>query len=265
MFLNERVKAREHIVLALDVRDRKTACEILDEVRGFVGTVKIGLEFVTAVGLKDAVTIARRAGAKVFADLKFHDIPNTVAGAVYAACEARVDMLNIHCTGGPAMMKAAVEARDRSTRKPLLFGVTILTSLDIDQMAQTGLMEPLTPEELEKHPDAESRRMNKLIRSLAGLGKECGLDGVICSPLEIKATRAICGKSFKIMTPGIRPLWAQANDQKRVKTPGEAVRDGADYIVIGRPITKPPALIDGRVKAAKLILDEVTEAAFPSP
>jgi orotidine-5'-phosphate decarboxylase len=168
-------------------------------------------------------------GQRVFLDLKFHDIPNTVAGAVRTAASLGTFMLNVHAAGGAAMLRAAVEAArvgaaSAGTARPLLVGVTVLTSLSDADLAQLGV---------------NHEAMGQALR-LARLTQDCGLDGVVCSAREIATIRAACGPAFTLVVPGIRPAWAAAGDQKRTMEPGEAARLGAHYLVIGRPITGAP-------------------------
>lgn len=207
-----------------------------------IGGFKLGLEFVTANGPSGVRSIVD-LGFPVFLDLKFHDIPNTVAGAVRAAAELGVSMLTLHLQGGPAMLWAAADAiKDLGPKRPLLLGVSVLTSMDHKDLAAIGIRD--SPEEQVLH--------------LASLAKKTGMDGMICSPREIAPLREVFGDSFKLVVPGIRPAGCDAGDQKRTLTPAEAVRAGADYLVIGRPITaaaKPGAAalaINDEIKAARL-------------
>jgi len=189
--------------------------------RGAVGLLKVGFQLFTAEG-PGAVQKLAGLGFDIFLDLKFHDIPNTVAGAVAAAASLpNVRMLTLHTTGGLAMMRAAREALAGQKNRPALLGVTILTSLDAQGLREVGI----------------SGSPTARVVSLARLAKEAGLDGVVSSAHEARAIRKACGPKFLIVVPGVRPLSAAANDQSRVATPSEAIRAGADYLVIGRPIT----------------------------
>jgi orotidine-5'-phosphate decarboxylase len=189
--------------------------------RGAAGMFKIGSQLFTAEGPKAVERIAR-LGFGVFLDLKFHDIPNTVAGSVAAAAElAGVRLLTLHTLGGADMMRAAAEAVARRKKRPALLGVTILTSHDVATLRSVGISG--TP---------GSRAL-----ALAKLAKRSGLDGVVASAHEARAIRRACGPKFLIVVPGVRPASASLNDQSRVATPAEAIRAGADYLVVGRPIT----------------------------
>jgi len=219
---------KERIIIALDVGTKREALA-LAEALGEALIFKIGLELFTAEGpalLDEAV----RMGKKPFLDLKFHDIPNTVAGAVRSATRHGVHMLTLHASGGKEMMAAAATAaREESARtgkgRPTLLGVTVLTSLKDDELRRIGFAHTVADQVLR----------------LAVLAKDAGLDGVVCSPHEIEIIKKECGRDFLVVTPGIRPAWAAAQDQKRIMTPAEALGKGADYIVIGRPVTGAPS------------------------
>ncbi len=221
-------RMRDRIVIALDVGTKREALALAGELED-ARILKIGMELFTAEGpglLEEAAAM----GKKAFLDLKYHDIPNTVAGAVRSAIRHRVHMLTLHTSGGKEMMAAAARAADEEsaragTSKPLLLGVTILTSLKDDDLHQIGY----------------ARATADQVLRLALLAKAAGLDGVVCSPHEIEAIKRECGVGFLVVTPGIRPAWAGAQDQKRIMTPAEAMRKGADYLVIGRPITGAPS------------------------
>ncbi len=228
------------ILLALDTPDTKSAKALREELEGVVGGFKIGKEFFTGQGPQGVR--AALGDAPLFLDLKFHDIPNTVAGALRSAAPLRPMIVNVHASGGPAMMRAAGEAarkaaRELGTPPPLVIAVTILTSLDDEDLKAVGYIGPV----------------GELAEHLARLAADCGLDGVVCSPHEITRIKKACGSNFKLVVPGIRPAWAASGDQKRIMTPGEAIEKGADFLVIGRPITgasKPR-------EAAERILDEI--------
>lgn len=208
------------VFVALDTPDLSRALEIAKAVKPFVGGLKIGLEFLTAQG-PDGIRKIVETGMPVFADTKFHDIPNTVAAAAREIAKFGVAIFNIHASGGEAMMKAAVEAASSANPRPKIIGVTVLTSLNDDDLEQVG----------QRGPSDEQ------VTRLAKLAKTSGLDGVVCSPREIALVRKACGPEFLIVTPGVRPAGAAIGDQRRVMTPAEAVRAGANILVIGRPIT----------------------------
>jgi orotidine-5'-phosphate decarboxylase len=216
------------IFAALDTTNVEEAVALAKRLKGSVGGVKLGLEFFSANGAGGVRTVAR-AGLPIFLDLKFHDIPNTVAGAVRAVVKLRPKILNVHAAGGPAMMRAAAEAAREAAETlkapcPLVIAVTVLTSLDNNDLEAVGQQGPAADQVLR----------------LARLTQDCGLDGVVCSPQETAGVRAACGPDFKLIVPGIRPSLSLSNDQKRTSNPSEAVSAGADYLVIGRPITKAP-------------------------
>lgn len=222
------MKAREKLIVALDVPSAAAGAQLAEKLRGHAGLFKVGLENFVAEGPTLARFLAA-TGVPVFLDLKFHDIPNTVRGAAREAAALGVRMLNVHASGGRQMMEAALEgahggAAAAGNPSPLVLGVTVLTSLSPAALAETGMSG--TPEE-------------SVVR-LAELARAAGLDGVVASPAEITALRRALGPDFVIVTPGIRPAAADAADQVRVATPEAAVRAGADYLVVGRPITAAP-------------------------
>ena len=239
-----KLTAKERLVLALDVDDFKKAEELVEKLGDYVGVFKVGNQLFTAEGAK-VVNMINKRGGKVFLDLKYHDIPNTVARAAEVATKLGVYIFDLHTSGGYEMMKAAAEARnkislDLGLRKPLILGVTLLTSIN--------------QEILEKDLGIK-RRLEEQVVHLARLAKTAGLDGVVASPREIKGIRKACGEDFIILTPGIRPAGKSFDDQKRIMTPQEAIRLGADFLVIGRPIRDAA----NPVEAAKEILKEMEE------
>ena len=229
------------IICAVDASDPDEASSIASQVRPHVGAVKLGLEFFTANGAA-GVSYITRLGIPVFLDLKFHDIPNTVAKAIAATAGMNMFMMTVHTSGGQAMLKAAIDASDRVAQttgkeRPLVIGVTLLTSLDQDDISILGFQHTL---------------QDQVLR-LADLAQSAGLDGIVCSPFEIKPIRKACGNDLKLIVPGIRPEGSVADDQKRILTPKEALKRGADYLVIGRPITDAP----DRASAAKAIAESL--------
>lgn len=230
------------IICAIDVKDVKSALDLCSELKESVGVIKLGLEFFTLNG-PDAIKAVKKCGLPIFLDLKFHDIPNTVAEAVRSAVRLGVQMLTIHTSGGKTMMQAAAAAAKDEALKlniaaPIILGVTVLTSMDESDLKGVGIEKNVTSQ----------------VVSLAKLAVESGLDGVVCSPLEIEIIRRECGNKLKLVVPGIRPNGGSGDDQKRVMTPNEAVNAGADYIVIGRPITKAASPAD----AAAAIFAEIS-------
>ena len=231
---------QDRIFVALDTQDLGRAAALARELAGLVGGVKIGKELFTAHGPDGVRAVA--GGVPLFLDLKFHDIPNTVAGALRSAIHLRPAFVNVHAAGGRAMLEAAVQAvaegaEDAEVPRPRLLGVTVLTSLGEDDLGEVGQAGPLADQVLR----------------LARLAQSCGLDGVVCSPREIAALKAACGPDFVLMVPGIRPAWAASGDQKRVMTPAEALAAGADYLVIGRPVTGA----QDAAAAARRIVEEI--------
>jgi len=233
---------RDRLIVALDVDSQAQAERLAERLDGLVRRFKIGSQLFTAGGPAVVEAIQKR-GAEVFLDLKFHDIPNTVAGAAREAARLGVFMFNVHASGGLAMMKAAAEgaaaaAVELSVRRPLAIAVTVLTSLD-----RAALHRELgVTSSVEDH-----------VLHLAELAREAGLDGTVASPVEIAAIRRSLGAAWVIVTPGVRPAGSAAGDQSRVATPGAATRAGAHYLVVGRPITGAP----DPAAAAAAILEEM--------
>lgn len=226
------------LCLALDVDSFDEAKIIIDELHDCVGVFKIGKQLFTKVGPK-IVDYVQNKKSRVFLDLKFHDIPNTVSKASEAAARMGVCMFNVHATGGSEMMRAALEGiRNSGNLKTIVLGVTVLTSISENILKN----EMHVTENLEDH-----------VTHLAKLAKKSGLSGVVASPQEIRIIRQTCGENFIILTPGVRPDWAGQDDQKRVMTPREAIQAGADFIVIGRPILKAT----DRREAAEKIIKEI--------
>lgn len=212
------------VIVALDYANAADALKNVDRLAPALCRLKVGKELFTRSGPEFVCELTGR-GFEVFLDLKFHDIPNTVAQACRAAAELGVWMVNVHAQGGRKMMSAAREAvSEYGERRPLLIAVTILTSLGADDLAEVGLHG--TP--------AEN------VMRLATLTRDCGLDGVVCSPLEAAELRRCLGDEFHLVTPGVRPAGSAQDDQRRVMTPAQAIAAGASYLVIGRPITQAP-------------------------
>jgi orotidine-5'-phosphate decarboxylase len=208
------------VYVAMDTPDLDYALELAERVRPHVGGLKLGLEFFNAQG-PDGVRAFEDCGLPIFLDLKYHDIPNTVAGAVRAGAGLNAAILNVHAQGGAAMMRAAVEAAKSVNPATKLIAVTMLTSLSDEDLPTVGLMPPVADQVLR----------------LASLTQQCGLDGVVCSAHEITRLRAELGPDFLLVVPGIRPAGADVGDQRRVMTPAQARDAGAGILVIGRPIT----------------------------
>jgi orotidine-5'-phosphate decarboxylase len=253
----------ERVLVALDVPTAASALTLADRLRGAVAGFKIGSQLFTAAGPSVVRALVDR-GDRVFLDLKFHDIPNTVAGAVASAADLGVWMVNVHATGGKAMLEAARRAVEARPDRPRILAVTVLTSLDAAGLHEVGV--GATP-------------LDQVVR-LARLARESGLDGVVASPLETAAVRTACGSDFLVVTPGIRGATGAAgapdprargdsvgvpgpgaDDQKRTLGPAEAIRAGSSYLVVGRPITGAP---DPRA-AAERIGDQIRAAALSHP
>ena len=224
------------VFVAIDTTDLEYARALAERLKPHIGGIKLGLEFFSAHG-PQGVRAFSDLELPIFLDLKFHDIPNTVAGAVRAAAALGVDILNVHAAGGPAMLKAAAEAARAVNPKTKVIAVTVLTSLadsDLDLVGQRG-------------PAGDQ------VMRLASLTRECGLHGVVCSAHEIKSLRAKLGEDFLLVVPGIRPRGADLGDQQRVMGPKEALDAGASLLVIGRPITAAPDPVEAaRAIAASL-------------
>ncbi len=219
------------IIVALDFPSKRLALELVERLEPSRCRLKVGKEIFTREGPQLVETL-QRGGFDVFLDLKYHDIPNTVAAACRAAAELGVWMVNLHTLGGVRMMTAAAEALSSYSRPPLLIGVTILTSMGADDLVEIGLPK-----------SAEANVLN-----LAALAENSGLDGVVCSPKEVTALRKKRGTNFQLVTPGIRPEWAAKGDQKRSTRPAQAMAMGSNYLVIGRPITGAADPMDALAK-----------------
>ena len=234
-----REESRNKIIFALDVESRADAERWVTLLTGHVGMFKVGKQLFTACG-PDVVRMIRERGGEVFLDLKYHDIPNTVAMATVEAARLGASLCNLHALGGYEMMAATRQALDRECsgkERPRVLAVTILTSSTEETLKGVGIDLPVS----------------EMVVKLARLAQSAGIDGVVASPLEVSLIREACGKEFLIVTPGVRPSFAAVNDQKRIMTPADAVKAGADYLVIGRPIAAAP----DPVAACNYIIDEI--------
>jgi orotidine-5'-phosphate decarboxylase len=236
-------KIKTPLFVAIDTSDITAARNIVQTVAPITGAVKLGLEFFVHHGPDGIRKVLDGVDAALFLDLKLHDIPNTVAGGIRAAVALSPTFITIHASGGDAMMRAAAAAVAEASAKlgvprPKILGVTVLTSLSDDDLKIMGHLVPAADQ----------------VRRLASLAQDCGLDGVICSPHELRELRTLCGKNFMLVCPGIRPKGYKEDDQKRTLTPAEAMAAGANYLVMGRPITgaKDPAA------AAREVLERIT-------
>lgn len=239
------ITAPERLILALDVPEHDYALEIVDKYSDYISIFKVGLELFTSCGPRIVEDIKKR-GKKVFLDLKFHDIPNTVSKAALAATRLGVYMFNLHASGGLEMMKRCKDSvvevcLKKNIDRPKILAVTVLTSLSREILRdELGIQYGLRTH----------------VRHLSALALKAGLDGVVASAREVEIIRNHCGKGFLIVTPGIRPSWTPPDDQKRTMTPKDAIREGADYLVIGRAVLQQP----DPLKAIELITLEILSA-----
>jgi len=229
--------ARSKLIVALDLPDRSSALESVERLSGHVGFFKIGLELFTREGPR-LVEEIRDRGEKVFLDLKLHDIPNTVRGAVRSACRLGVQMLTVHASGGPAMLSAASQEAQSSASSPLLLAVTALTSLSEAEINAMGI----------------AGSVEQWVDRLAAMAQNSGIPGIVASSKELSLLRSKFGSTLQFVIPGIRPAGAALQDQSRTATPGEAIRGGANYIVVGRPILQAPDPTDAADSIVKEIL-----------
>lgn len=243
--MTTKTQAKEYLMVALDTSSEKEALELIKKLSNKVGYFKVGLELFSSIGPK-IIDIIKDNGNKVFFDGKFLDIPNTVSKAVSNIVKHRADILNVYMSGGAHMLQEAKKslietAKENNIPAPKLLGVTVLTSMTSDVLENDLKIQT---------------QINDYILHLAKLGIQNGLDGIICSANEAKLIRENIKSDFLIVTPGIRPSWAQSDDQKRIATPKDAIKNGVTHIVVGRPITsaKDPVL------AAEKILDEIEDA-----
>ena len=230
---------KSRLIVALDVPDRAAALQCVTRLAGRVGYFKLGLEIFTAEGPR-LVEEIRYRGERIFLDLKLHDIPNTVAGAVRSACRLGVDMLTVHASGGAAMLRTAVEEAQKAPKTPLILAVTALTSLSVDDVAQLGI----------------GQNTEQWVETLATIAHGAGVKGLVASSMELPMLRQKFGDEMRLVIPGIRPAGAATQDQSRTATPGEAIRSGAGYIVVGRPILQAP----DPAAAADAIVEEIRNA-----
>jgi orotidine-5'-phosphate decarboxylase len=229
-------EARKRLIVALDVPNAASAAALAARLEDTCCWFKVGLELFVAAGPSVLEPLLKR-GHSVFLDLKLYDIPNTVAGAVRSAAALGVRMMTLHASGGPVMLAAARAALEGRSDPPKLLAVTMLTSMDQDQLHAVGL---------ERTPAEE-------VELLARMGMAAGISGFVCSPQEVASLRALTGPEGTLVIPGIRPAGAEIGDQKRIATPAEALHQGASYLVVGRPITQAP----DPAKAAEAILKEM--------
>lgn len=242
--MSNTIPPKDRIICAIDTDDLSLAQSLAKDLKSHVGAFKIGLEFFTAHGPQGLAKV-QDIGMPIMLDLKFHDIPNTVYGAVRSATALGVAMMTLHTGGSSDMMRRAVDAANevsaqKKIARPALFGVTVLTSLNTDDLQQLGF----------------KQKASDRVKRLAEMAQLCGLDGVVASPRELAMLQDQRSREFQIITPGIRPSWSANggnDDQKRIMTPAEAIQAGSDYLVIGRPITKNA----DPVGAAKKIVEEI--------
>jgi orotidine-5'-phosphate decarboxylase len=236
--------AKDRIIFALDVGDLASAEKWVKTLGSNVGWFKVGLELFTAAG-PEVVELVTSSGIRCFLDLKFHDIPNTVAGAVRSAVRLKAEMMTIHISGGAEMIKAAVKSADEESAslglaRPRLIGVSVLTSLSQDDLPSLGVEKPLKGQ----------------VSGLVSMACGQGIGGIVCSPADLPFVRPLVPRGTLVITPGIRPQWSETGDQKRIATPGSAITGGADLMVIGRPISNAPDPLD----AVKKIVEEIESA-----
>lgn len=231
--------AKDRMIVALDYSETSEAIALVEKLGDGATFYKVGLElFLNSKG--KIIEYLAGKNKKIFLDLKFHDIPNTTAMASIFAAKQNVFMFNVHASGGKKMMTKVAQETKRVNENNLVIGVTVLTSLSEEDVAETF---------------NSKFSLKELAMNLASLAKKSGLDGVVCSPWEAKDIKEICGKEFKTVCPGVRPKWAATNDQQRIMTPKDAIKNGCDFLVVGRPITKN----ENPVNAAKMIEMEIEE------
>jgi len=236
-----REKIKEKLVLALDVEDINEAKSLVDTLNPYIGTFKVGLQLFCGYGL-EIINYIKEKNANFFLDVKLHDIPNTVEKASYNVIKNGANFFNVHATGGIEMMKAARKGADAASsgKKPIILAVTVLTSIS---------------DEILKQELANNLSSADLVLKLASNAKAAGLDGVVASAKELKLIKKELGEDFIVLTPGIRPIWSAKDDQKRIATPSCALNDGADFIVLGRAVTKA----EDKIEAIEKIYDEINQ------
>ncbi|MBN1225504.1 MAG: orotidine-5'-phosphate decarboxylase [Deltaproteobacteria bacterium] len=234
---------KDYLIFPLDFPTYKEAIHYIEMLKEYVGIFKVGLELFVSTGPKIIEEIKKRSGADIFLDLKFHDIPATVRGAFLAASRYNVRYVTVHCDKGEGILQSVGEEGSSETK---ILGVTVLTSLDGTDLSKLG------------YKDKYVNDVTELVMLRAAIAKDAGCSGVICSPLEVEEIKAAFGADFIAVTPGIRPLWSLKNidDQRRILTPEQAIKNGADHIVIGRPIR----MADNPAKAAEKVLEEIKMA-----
>lgn len=240
------MQPKDRLLVALDVATMAEARALVGALHPVVGGFKVGLELCHSVGTPRVLDdVGAMGDYTLFLDLKLHDIPNTVARtvAVLARRERPIHLLTLHSSGGRTMLQAAANARKDYGPFPKLLAITLLTSID---------------DEILRHELGVERSVESHVVALAQLAQDSGIDGVIASPKEVCAIKAACGDSFLVVTPGVRPAWADTGDQQRWASPAAALEDGADYLVVGRPITAAPDAQGGPVAAAERIVNELT-------
>lgn len=254
---NNLLPTSERLIVALDFPEEEAALRMAEKLAPAVSRFKVGLQLYSAAG-GSMIKKLRERGASVFLDLKMHDIPNTVSAALEVCIQPGVFLVDVHATGGRRMLEAAVKAVEHAASRlglprPKVLGVTILTHLHVSDLIEIGFAEPRSPT---YESDSGSSWINGHVRQMARLCQEVGLDGVVASPHEVRTIREETGPGFLIVTPGIRPAGADVNDQIRVATPTRAMRAGASYIVVGRPITAAPDPLE----AARRVIREMEDA-----
>jgi len=233
------MNAKDKLIIALDFPTMEKAVELVEKLGDEATFYKVGLElFLNSKG--EMIEYLNSKNKKIFLDLKFHDIPNTTAMASVFAAKKDVFMFNVHATGGKKMMTKVVEEVRKTNNSSLLIAVTILTSFSEEEIQETF---------------QTKANIQELAMNLANLTKESGMNGIVCSPWEANSIKKSLGEKFKTVCPGVRPLWAATNDQKRIMTPKKAILNGCDFLVVGRPITKN----EDPIKAVQLILKEIEE------